>query len=310
MPEIVGSLKPPRLASAPASPGLGQMYYDTALNQLLYWNGTTWVAGGASTGTSYTQVIGDGTSQTFTITHNLGVRGVTVAVYRSSAPFDEVEVEVEHTSVNTATVRTVTVPTSGQYTVAVMSGGGSPGPTGATGAGVPVGGTTGQVLAKRSATDLDTQWVTSGGASVTPARAYYNSAMALVSGSWTRLPLNTISFDDGAYFDLANSRYVVPVAGYYLVTSMVALVDNNSVAVDAQGYIGIFQGPAGSTSLKAYGTQLTRAGPSGYGGLNASDILKCVVGDTLEIYAQMTSALPRIRFFSPQGNFMSVVKVG
>jgi hypothetical protein len=44
MPEIVGTLKPPRLASAPSSPSLGQLYYDTAINDLLWWNGTAWVS--------------------------------------------------------------------------------------------------------------------------------------------------------------------------------------------------------------------------------------------------------------------------
>jgi hypothetical protein len=37
--------------------------------------------------------------------------------------------------------------------------------TGATGAGVPVGGTTGQVLAKINATDYNTQWTTASGGS-------------------------------------------------------------------------------------------------------------------------------------------------
>ena len=39
---------------------------------------------------------------------------------------------------------------------------GPAGPTGPTGAGVPVGGTTGQVLSKKTGTDYDTQWVTGG----------------------------------------------------------------------------------------------------------------------------------------------------
>lgn len=39
-----------------------------------------------------------------------------------------------------------------------------PGPPGAAGPGVPAGGATGQVLAKASGTDFDTEWVTGGGA--------------------------------------------------------------------------------------------------------------------------------------------------
>jgi hypothetical protein len=48
MPEFPGTLKPPRLASAPSSPALGQLYYNTGSNQLLYWNGTAWIAPGAA----------------------------------------------------------------------------------------------------------------------------------------------------------------------------------------------------------------------------------------------------------------------
>lgn len=47
MPEFVGRLRTPRLAAAPASPQVGEMYYDTALNQLFYWNGTAWISGSA-----------------------------------------------------------------------------------------------------------------------------------------------------------------------------------------------------------------------------------------------------------------------
>lgn len=48
MPDLPGTLKPPRLASAPSSPVVGQMYYDTAANLLKWWNGTSWVTASAS----------------------------------------------------------------------------------------------------------------------------------------------------------------------------------------------------------------------------------------------------------------------
>jgi Carbohydrate-binding module family 5/12 len=43
MPEIVGRLRSPRLSAAPSSPAVGEVYYDTALNKLFWWNGTSWI---------------------------------------------------------------------------------------------------------------------------------------------------------------------------------------------------------------------------------------------------------------------------
>lgn len=38
------------LASAPSSPVAGQLYYDTVSNLVFFWNGTTWISSGGSTG--------------------------------------------------------------------------------------------------------------------------------------------------------------------------------------------------------------------------------------------------------------------
>lgn len=43
MPEFVGRLRTPRLATAPATPVVGEMYYDTVGNILYWWNGSAWV---------------------------------------------------------------------------------------------------------------------------------------------------------------------------------------------------------------------------------------------------------------------------
>jgi hypothetical protein len=42
MPEFPGRLRPPRIATSPATPALGEMYYDTALGQNRHWNGVLW----------------------------------------------------------------------------------------------------------------------------------------------------------------------------------------------------------------------------------------------------------------------------
>jgi microcystin-dependent protein len=46
MPEVLGSLRPPRASAAPASPARGEMYYDTDDDLLKWWNGSEWVQAG------------------------------------------------------------------------------------------------------------------------------------------------------------------------------------------------------------------------------------------------------------------------
>jgi len=69
----------------------------------------------------FTQTIGDGAAQSFTITHNFGTRDVTVQVYEVAAPYDEWEVEVRRASTVAVTVAfgTGIVPTAGQFRVVV-----------------------------------------------------------------------------------------------------------------------------------------------------------------------------------------------
>mgnify|MGYP003946250869 CR=1 FL=1 len=64
--------------------------------------------------------IGDGTATQFDITHNLGTRDVTVAVYRNSSPYDEVIADVGHLDINTTRITFAAAPTSNQYRVVVV----------------------------------------------------------------------------------------------------------------------------------------------------------------------------------------------
>lgn len=56
---------------------------------------------------------------TFLSTHNLNTRDVTVAVYDNSSPYSEVEVDVDHTSVNSITLTFAAAPTAGAYRVVI-----------------------------------------------------------------------------------------------------------------------------------------------------------------------------------------------
>jgi hypothetical protein len=70
-----------------------------------------------------TQPIGNGVSQTFVITHNYNTRAVNVNVYRTVSPFEQVQADIERTTLDTVTIRTLTVPASGEFTVVVATAG-------------------------------------------------------------------------------------------------------------------------------------------------------------------------------------------
>jgi len=68
----------------------------------------------------YAAPFGDGSATSYTITHNLNTRDLTVGVYRNSGNYDEVECDVEHTTANAITLKFSSAPTSNQYRVVVI----------------------------------------------------------------------------------------------------------------------------------------------------------------------------------------------
>jgi hypothetical protein len=68
----------------------------------------------------YAAAIGDGAATQYTVTHNLGTRDAHVAVYRNSAPYDTVLVDVERDTTNSVVVRFAAAPASNAYRVVVL----------------------------------------------------------------------------------------------------------------------------------------------------------------------------------------------
>ena len=67
----------------------------------------------------YAVNLGDGSATSYTITHNLGTRDVTVGLYEPAASYAEVVADVEHSTTNTITVKFTVAPTTDQFRVVV-----------------------------------------------------------------------------------------------------------------------------------------------------------------------------------------------
>lgn len=68
----------------------------------------------------YSVAFGDNSATSFVITHNLNTRDVHVAVYAGAGSYDEPTCDIEHTSVNTVTLRFDTAPTTNEFRAVVI----------------------------------------------------------------------------------------------------------------------------------------------------------------------------------------------
>lgn len=64
--------------------------------------------------------IGDGSSTSYTVTHNFNTRDTQVAIFRNSGSYDEILADIEHTTVNAVTIKFAAAPTSNLYRVVVV----------------------------------------------------------------------------------------------------------------------------------------------------------------------------------------------
>lgn len=78
------------------------------------------ILGISSTLAKYSETIGNGADTDIVVTHSLGTRDITVAVYRVASPYDVVYPDIEHTSTSTITLGFSVAPTEDQYRVVVI----------------------------------------------------------------------------------------------------------------------------------------------------------------------------------------------
>jgi hypothetical protein len=68
----------------------------------------------------YSASIGDGSATSYTVTHNLGTKDVTVNVYDNASPYAQVETDVEHTGNDSVTIKFAAAPSANAYRVVVV----------------------------------------------------------------------------------------------------------------------------------------------------------------------------------------------
>jgi hypothetical protein len=180
----------------------------------------------------------------------------------------------------------------------------STGAVGPAGPGVPSGGTTNQVLAKKSSSDYDTQWVApSGGTStITAARAYRNATLTLTSGSFVKMPIDTVATgnDPGSHMDVTtNRRYNVTSTGWYQVNGEVkatssATTQTITAAIAVNGTV-VSTGNHGLSN--ASGQTLDSV---------VSDCIPCNSGDYIELWYNCSAGLAIVA--ASTNNYLSVVK--
>jgi hypothetical protein len=68
----------------------------------------------------FATTVGDGSTTTFTITHNLGTKDVHVVCYNLSSPFAEVYPTVQHTTENSVTIIFASAPPQNGVRVVIL----------------------------------------------------------------------------------------------------------------------------------------------------------------------------------------------
>ena len=115
----------------------------------------------------------------------------------------------------------------------------------------------------------------------TRARAYLSAnQLNLVNGVWTKVLLNSESYDVGGNF--ANYKFTVPIAGYYLIVSSIGLI---SVVATKLYYMALYKNGV-RIALTAFHSSL-----AAFISLFFNDIIYFVVGDYIELYVESNAGV-------------------
>ena len=107
------------LAAPPASPVLGQVYFDTTLNTTGEWNGAAWKYLASGTVGKFAANFGDGVAKTATVTHGLSTFDCRSSVV-DNATHTEQSFTVSYPTVNTVLISSNKVMALNAFRVTVF----------------------------------------------------------------------------------------------------------------------------------------------------------------------------------------------
>ena len=131
---------------------------------------------------------------------------------------------------------------------------------------------------------------------VLPARAYRAGAFTIPQNAWTRMPLDTLVWDTGGDFELPG--YVCPVGAFYHVIGQMSCV-----ATIGTETIGVAIYRNGASICVAGGTTPLS---SGLQGILATDVIRCSIGDVLELWAFTDANTGQALTIRPDGNYLTI----
>lgn len=104
-------------------PETGKIYVTQDTNKSYRWSGSDLVEIGASAIHKYsTDIIGDGVTTSFAISHGLATRDVIVNVYEGQSPYEQVYVDIAMTNSSTVTVSFANAPATGtNYRITIIA---------------------------------------------------------------------------------------------------------------------------------------------------------------------------------------------
>lgn len=132
------------------------------------------------------------------------------------------------------------------------------------------------------------------------ARAYRAAAQTINSETWTKVGIDTDSYDPDGITDLVNNRITPTIAGYYIVTGQISMAAG---VADTHRNLAIYK----NGSLLSQGAALVDTNTSMNIGGVVTDLVYLDGDDYVELWVYQTSGIARPLSILASTNFLSIV---